>query len=261
MISDIIKNMGKFAEDNSPAILAGVGVAGVAATAVLAARGATHAERILKAESHRLTEPATYPDLPVPYEFTLKEKVNLTWREYIPAGVIGIGTAAAIIMSTRIGMRRTAAMTAAFSLSEKAFTEYKDKVVEQVGKNKATKVADAVAQDQVSRTPVPGTLVVIEGSDQLCFDSWSARYFKSSMEDLKKAQNDLNHRILMDNYASLSDFYDMLGLEHTQDADDIGWNVDKLLEIEFSTCISPDQRPAISIRYRVEPIRGFHRLS
>ena len=81
------------------------------------------------------------------------------------------------------------------------------------------------------------------------------------MEELKKAQNDLNHRILRDNYASLSDFYDMLGLEHTQDADDIGWNVDKLLEIEFSTCISPDQKPAISIRYRVEPIRGFHRLS
>jgi len=246
VISDIIKNLGKFADDNSPAILAGVGVAGVAATAVLAARGATHAERILSEEA---------PDLP------LKEQAILVWREYIPATVVGVGTATAIIMSTRIGMRRTAAMTAAFSLSEKAFTEYRDKVVEQVGKNKATKVADAVAQDQVSRTPVPGSLVVIEGSDQLCFDSWSARYFKSSMEELKKAQNDLNHRILMDNHASLSDFYDMLGLEHTQDADDIGWNVDKLLEIEFSTCISPDQKPAISIRYRVEPIRGFHRLS
>lgn len=244
MISEIFKNLGKFADDNSPAILAGVGVAGVGATAFLAAKGATHAERILSEEA---------PDLP------LKEQARMVWREYIPAGVVGVGTAAAIIMSTKIGMRRTAAMTAAFSLSEKALTEYKDKVVEQIGKNKATKIDDAIAQDKVG-SKNPPTTIIITGDSTYVYDEWSDRYFKSSMEDLKKAQNDLNHQILIQNYASLSDLYDLLGIPHTQVSDDIGWNVDKLLEIAFSTCLTPDQKPAISIRYQVEPIRGFHRL-
>lgn len=258
-----MKNALKVADDNSPAILAGVGVVGVAATAFLAAKGATEAERLLQIERYRQTKVAIDPEVPVPPVFTLKEKTNLVWRSYIPAAVVGAGTITAIIMSTRIGMRRTAAMTAALTISEKMASEYKAKVVETIGKNKATKIEDEIAQDQVSRAPVPNNLVVIEGTDSLVYDSWSGRYFKSNMEALKKAQNDLNHRILSDNYATLSDFYDMLDIGHTQESDNIGWNVDELLEISFSSCVTPDQKPALSIRFQVEPepIRGYHRLS
>ena len=243
MIQDALRHVGRFTDANSPAILAGVGVTGVFVTAVLSARGATHAERLLST-----CEP--------PLNRT--DAAKLVWKEYVPAVVVGAGTATAIVLSTRIGLRRTAAMTAAFTLSEKAFSDYRDKVVEQVGKNKATKIADAVAQDQVSKTPVPGNLVVVEGTDQLCFDAWSGRYFKSNMEAIKKAQNDLNYAIINHDYASLSDFYDLLDLDHTQDSDDIGWNVDELMELEYSTCLSPDGKPAISIRFYSKPIRGFH---
>lgn len=245
MNTAVLKNLGAIANDNSPAILAGVGVAGVAATAVLAARGGTNAERILSEH---------------PEERTRKETFLLVWKEYAPAAVVGVGTATAIVMSTRIGLRRTAAMTAAFTISEKTFGEYRAKVVEQLGKNKATKIDDAVAQAQIDKAAPPGNLIVLEGTDQLCFDAWSGRYFKSNMETLKKAQNDLNYSIITHNYASLSDFYDLIGLEHTQESDDIGWSLDNRFEIEFSTCISPDQKPAISIRYRTEPVRGFHRF-
>lgn len=259
MISEIIKRAAKLASDNSPVILTSVGVAGVITTAVLTGKATFKAAEVLAKEEAALKADAAMGH-PL-HVLTNKEKAQIVWREYIPAAGVGAATITAVIMANRIGTRRTAAMAAAFTLTEKAFVEYKDKVVDTIGRTKEQRVRDDVAQQQVTRTPVPSNLVIVSGNEQLCFDSWSGRYFLSTMEELKKAMNDLNHRVLQDMYASLSDFYDLIGLEHTQESDDIGWNVDKLLDLEFSTCISPDQKPAISISYRVEPIRGFHRLS
>lgn len=256
MIQGLLKQANKFASDNSTTILTSVGVVGVITTAALSIKATFAAADLIMDESERrLLSPEDQGP------FTPKDKINLVWREYIPAVAVGAGTITAIIMTNKIGGRRTAAMTAAFTLSEKAMVEYKDKVVETIGKNKAQEVHDSVAQDMVGRTPVPANLIVMGVDKQLCFDALSGRYFQSTMEDLKKAMNDLNYCVLHDNYASLSDFYDLLDLEHTQMSDDIGWNVSEMMEIVFSGCVSPDQRPAISISYVTEPIRGFHRLA
>jgi hypothetical protein len=73
--------------------------------------------------------------------------------------------------------------------------------------------------------------------------------------------NDVNFKINNDLYASLTDFYDRIGLERTAMSDDVGWNSDKLLNLRFSTVLSEDGRPAISISYDVYPLRGFCRIS
>lgn len=262
MKSEIAKKALKFASDNSPTILTSIGVGGVITTAILAAGGAYQASRIVLEEQAFLDKqptPSTMNGQPA-HQLTRKEKAQLTWMYYLPAVGSVVLTCGAIIGANRVADNRTAAMAAAFTVSEKALVEYKDKVVETFGKTKGNRVQDAVMQDRVANTPVPQNLVVMTGLKQLCFDSWSGRYFHSTMEDLKKAMNDLNHRILSDNYASLTDFYNLIDLESTSGSDDIGWNVDKLLDIHFSTCISPEQTPAISMDYRVEPIRGFHRV-
>lgn len=260
--SEIAKNILKFASDNSPTILTSIGVGGVITTAILAAGGAYKASGIVLEEQAFLDKQPTPGTLAgkATHQLTRKEKAQLTWMYYLPAvGSVAL-TCGAIIGANRVADHRTAAMAAAFTISEKALVEYKDKVVETFGKTKGNRVQDAVMQDRVTNAPVPQNLIVMTGQKQLCFDAWSGRYFHSTMEDMKKAMNDLNHRILSDNYASLSDFYNLLDLESTSGSDDIGWNVDKLLDIHFTTCISPEQTPAISMDYRVEPIRGFHRV-
>lgn len=262
MKSEIAKKILKFASDNSPTILTSIGVGGVITTAILAAGGAYKASGIILDEQAFLDKrptPGTMNGQP-PHQLSRKEKAQLTWMYYLPAAGSVVLTCGAIIGANRVADHRTAAMAAAFTISEKALVEYKDKVVETFGKTKGDRVHDAVIQDRVTNAPVPQSLIVMTGQKQLCFDAWSGRYFHSTMEDLKKAMNDLNHRILSDNYASLTDLYNLIGLESTTGSDDIGWNVDKLLDIHFTTCISPEQIPAISMDYRVEPIRGFSRL-
>ena len=95
--------------------------------------------------------------------------------------------------------------------------------------------------------------------EQLCYDSYSDRYFKSEMETLKKAMNDLNYKINNDSYASLNDFYDLVGLDRIPIGEEVGWSLDKLLDIHFTTTLATDGRPAIAMEYGVVPTRGYFR--
>jgi hypothetical protein len=170
-------------------------------------------------------------------------------------------TVTAIILANRIGSRRTAAVAAAFSISEKTLSEYKEKVVERLGEKKAQEFRDSIAQDRINANPVGNQQVIVTGGGTvLCYDEYTGRYFYSDMETLKKAQNDTNYEIINSNYASLSDFYSRIGLSRTASSDDVGWDSDRLLELEFSTTMSDDQRPCISVGFLVGPTRGFHKV-
>lgn len=253
-LSSIASRATKLITDNSPAILTAIGVTGTVTTAYLAGKASFKAAEIIadaENESYGINNRPLEP----------KEKVELVWRLYIPSIGVGISTVMCIIGANRIGTRRAAAMAAAYTLSEKALDEYKEKVVETIGKNKEQRIRDEIAQDRVNSNPPSSSgVIVTSGGDVLCYDMFSARYFQSSMETLKKAQNDLNYKILNDFYASLTDFYDLIGLSRTGLSDDLGWNSDKLLELRFSTIMSEDQRPCIAIDFNVSPVRDYFRV-
>ena len=156
---------------------------------------------------------------------------------------------------------RAAAVAAAYTISEKAFSEYKEKVVERLGTPKEQKIRDEVAQDRVTKNPPNERETIITGGGEvLCYEAFTGRYFKSDMETLKKAQNDLNYVMLNDGYASLSDFYNKIDLPTTSYSDEIGWTSDKLLELNFSTVLSDDGRPCISIDFMAAPVRDYYKL-
>lgn len=227
--------------------MTGLAIAGTITTALLAAKASFKAAEIIADEQDFIdSQEKGYP-LPA------REKVELTWKLYIPAAGTAALTVTAIIMSHHISSRRAAAMAAAFSISEKAFTEYREKVVEKMGDRKEQLVRDEIAQDRLNRNPVNQQLVIVGGGDVLCYDSYTDRYFTSNMESLRKAQNDINFQVLNDHYASLSDFYDRIGLPHAAVSENVGWNLDKELELKFTTGLSTDNRPCIVISFEVSP--------
>lgn len=254
-LSDILKRAERFAVNNSTALLTAVGVAGTLSTAYLTGKASFKAAEIIRNEQFQ----RNLHDQSGPME--TKEKVQLVWKYYIPPVVTGSLTVASIIGAEHIGSRRAAAVAAAYSLTETAFTEYKAKVVEKIGETKEQQVRDSLAQDRVDRDPVGSREVIIAGGEVLCYDTFTGRYFQSDMETIKKAQNDVNYMILNDMYASLSDFYQRIGLPRTSISDDVGWNTDKMLELEFSTVMSEDQRPCLAISFRADPIKGYYRLN
>jgi hypothetical protein len=255
-LTGILARTEKLLADNSPQILTALGVAGTVTTAILTGKASFKAAQILNEVNP--DHIAVYPD--EPGEYTVKEKVKLTWKLYLPPVAVGALTVASIITASRIGTRRAAAMAAAYAVSERAFSEYKEQVIKKFGEVKEQNVRDSVRQEQMNKNPVSDRQIIIAGGNVLCYEPYTDRYFDSDMESIKKAQNDLNYRINNNWYASLSEFYDLVGLPHTHISDELGWKADKLLDIDFGHALATDGRPCLVINYVVEPIRDYYKV-
>jgi hypothetical protein len=224
---------------NSPSILAALGVSGTIATGYFANKAGMAAARLIdKTESE--------------FERSLdnKEKLELVWREYIPTGLTGTMAVSSIIAATAVGNRRTAAMAAAWALSDKALGEYKDKVVEKFGEKKEQDVRDEVVQDRVTNNPPPSSSVIVGKGEVLCLELFTGKYFMSSMESLRKAQNDINAKLLREMYVPLSEFYYLLNIhERSTMSENVGWEADRQMELEFSSALGPDGVPCLALDY------------
>lgn len=247
-VGNLFKQGERFVSENSPSLLTAVGVAGTVTTAVLTGRASYKAAEIIRKEEdlHEV-------------ELETKEKLEVTWPLFIPPVGVGSVTVVSIIMANRIGSKRVAAIAAAYSISEKAFTDYKEKVVEKLGENKERSVRDELAQDRVNKNP--NTQVLVAGAGEVLFyDAVTGRYFMSSMEKVKKAQNTINYDIINNMYASLSAFYEEIGLPPTSYSDEVGWNANNLLELSFSTTMSNEDKPCIVIDFVVGPRQDYAQL-
>jgi len=248
----ILKAAERFVTNNTPGILTGIGVAGAVTTAVLTGK-ASYSAALQIAEARIPFERGDEP------EPTKEELGKLVWKEFIPPAIVGAVTVAAIIGANAVGTRRAAALAAAFKVSEKLADEYKQKVVDSIGKNAEEKIRQQVIDDHVQREPVPQT-IIITGPECIFIDRFSGRTFKSDMEKVKQAINRVNHQVNNCFYASLTDFYDALGLDKTAVSDEFGWNTDELLDITFTAVLLQDDRPAIAMEYNKTPIRNYDRV-
>lgn len=244
-LSHIQSQANAFLNNNSTTILTSVGVTGTVATAVLTGKATLKCSHILDDSVG---------------EFTTKEKFQACWQEYIPACGVGTLTISSIVLANRLSSRKAAALAAAYGISEKAFAEYKDKVVEKLGENKERKVRDEIAQDRVSNAPVSKEVIITDGGEVLCFDIFSGRYFKSTVENIKQGANKVNEDIINHMYASLSSFYDALDIPPNGVSDNVGWKSDNLIEIQFSTVMSPDNRPCVAIDFVDPPVADYTQL-
>ena len=191
-LTDILQKGNRLVGDNSSTILTAMGVSGVVTTAVLTGRASFKAAEIIQKDredrAKNLSEPFK--------ELNQKEKVVMTWQLYIPPVAAGVTTVASIIMANQLASKKIAALAVASGISERAFQEYKAKVVEKLGENKEMKIRDEVAQDRVSDTPVSKEVLVIGAGDVLCFDMYTGRYFQSTVEKIRQAENKINFQIL-----------------------------------------------------------------
>ena len=68
----------------------------------------------------------------------------------------------------------------------------------------------------------------------------------------------MNAQLINDWYVSLNDFYELLGLPYSEMGDLLGWNMDLgLVEINFSSQLTEDQRPCLVLDYYVAPKYDF----
>lgn len=247
----IIPEVGAYVNRNTPAILTGLSVAGTVSTVVLAVRATPAAlTDIWNAESED-TEPLKW-----------QEKVKLTWRHYVPATIVGLLSIGTAIASQSVNHRRQAVLMGAYALTETSFREYREKTRELIGEKPEMKIRDELAKEHLESVPMVNSEVIFTGTgDHLCFDSMSSRYFRSDIEKIRKAVNDINEECLNHMNASQNEFYEKIGLPPTKFGDDVGWRFDHLLKLDTTARLMDDGTPALYLDYHTTPIAGYYKIN
>ena len=268
-VTKFFKDIGAMVSRRSPEILVGIGIAGMCTTVVLAVKATPKALELIEDEKNRqnyeLCKEArsnSHDSCNQIDQLKPVDVVKVAWKLYVPAAVTGVFSIACIIGASSKYARRNAALATAYKLSETALTEYKDKVVETIGEKKEKTVRDKVAKDKVENNPVTKNEVIItEKGNTLCYETISGRYFRSDIEKIKRAVNELNRQMLNDMYISLSEFYDEIGLSHIKNSDELGWNLDGgLIDIDFSSQLADDGTPCVVVDYLVAPRYDFSKF-
>ena len=250
-VSKLCKDAKAIVSKRSPEILTGLGIAGMVTTTVLAVRATPKALKLIEDAQYEKRE-----------SLTVSEKIKGAWKPYIPAAITGITSITCVIGASSVNAKRNAAIAAAYNLSQTALTEYKEKVVETIGEKKEQVIKDKIAKDKVENNPVTKSEVIITGKgNTLCYDTFNGRYFYSDIDQIKKAINELNRKMLNEMYVSLNDFYSELDLKVSSNGYELGWKLDDgLIEVDFSSQISDDGRPCLVIDYLVAPRYDYSKL-
>lgn len=243
-LSEVVSTVQKAVRDNSPAILTAIGVSGSVGTAYLAWRAGWKSSDRLE-----VYPPGNFVDGKFQKkELTKREKFDLVWDLYIPPVASGVITVAAIVGANHISSKRMAAAYSVLAVTEKTLSEYREHVAEQLGEKKEKLLHDDLIQKKINENP-PGQLVIAGAGTVLCCELFTGRYFMSDMETLRKAQNDINAKAIAHRWATLNDFYWLVGLQVTSNSGDIGWTSDALLDLDFTTVMSDDSRPCLAFEY------------
>ena len=249
-LKQTIKSAERVLTKYSPGILTGIGIAGMIWATFMAVKATPKALYLIESKK----EEAEVEEL------TPVETIKTCWKCYIPATLTTVLSAVCLIGASTVSAKRNAALATAYSISEAALREYQEKVVEVIGEKKEKAVRDAVAKDQIDRDPVTKSEVVIidSNSNTLCYEPLSGRYFKSTIDKIKKAEIKLDRQMIQEMYVSLNDFYWEIGLDETDLGDKMGWNLSKgYMDLSFSSQLADDGTPCAVIVYGIPPVYDY----
>ena len=201
-----LSNSQLFMKRNAPTILTSIGGVGVVSTAVMAAKATPKAMLILEQAEAEKGE-----------QLTKLEKVKVAGPVYIPTALMGAATIVCIFGANTLNKRNQAALTSAYAMVSNSYQEYKKKVEELYGEDGEEQVVRGIAKDKYN-----GEKATEE--TELFYDEFSGRFFKSTVEAVQRAEYQINRDLVMQDWATINDFYGYLNIPHVDGGDVIGWS-------------------------------------
>lgn len=231
-------------QKNSPTLLFGAGVVGVIVTVVLASRATLRMEEVIDETQTKLDAArdlhakghASYTDNDYKQDVALiyaQSAGNVT-KLYAPSIVVGVLSIGALSGSHIILTRRNVAVTAAYAAVEKGFSEYRARVLNDVGEDKEREYRYGTINQLVTKKTKKGE--VVETVKRVGPDGASiyARFFDNrssswnpqpeyNMMFLRAQQNYANDKLQARGHVLLNDVYDSLGIERSKEGCVVGW--------------------------------------
>lgn len=207
----------------SPVILTGISMVGVVSTMVLGIQATPKALKLIN-EAEKLKGS----------KLTKKEVIKTAWKPYVPTAISCITTLSTILSLHILNTKTQNALTTAYATLNNLHQEYVTKTKELYGEDADQKIKNAILNDY------PSMIKDFHEDGQLFFDYQSLRFFESSIEDVLKAEDDLNAEFAANGVATMNDFYQLLGLDTLSYGDEIGWyDNGTYFEIKFENQLCP----------------------
>ena len=189
-------------------VLAALGMAGVVATAVMAAKNTIKAKEILDT---RITE-----------ESTKLEVVKTVLPAYLPTITTGAATISCIAGSSILSKKSQASLASAYALSNETFKKYRSKLIELHGEE-----ADKEIREAIVRTNPEYHLWGVDAPDKKLtfYDDIGDRTFTMYERELMDAEYHFNRNFVLSGEQTLNQFYEFLGLDPIDGGDEIGWDI------------------------------------
>lgn len=252
VIKHALKMAARAAHNNSSVIMTGAAVSGVAITAAVSYNAGVKIGDMVSTENARRLCYAEENGVAY-YPMTQKEIFKASARRYIVPVISAGVTIGFIITANRIDAHKKAVLASAYALSERTLQKYQDKITEMLGEETEEKIRNAVTDDEIKANPPSknNQVVVVDGGVTFK-DSFSGRYFKSTIAKVEKAGNKVDRDLNYEMQATLNDLYYELGMPNIPEGDEFGWDIkDGMLDLDVThTALTPDGTPCIVLQYR-----------
>lgn len=204
-----------------PTVLTYAGICGVVGTAVMAVRATPKALRIIEYEKKQRED-----------ELTNRDIVTLTWKCYVPSVLFGLSTIACIISIHALNKRNQASLTSAYAMLNEAYKQYREAAKSVYGEDADARIQAEIAKDVFISADGLGIYSSdLDPSEKiLCYDSYSKRYFESTMAAVLNAEYHINRNLQLRGDATINEFYEFLGIDGLEFGDEIIWDMNDLME-------------------------------
>lgn len=238
-----------FLKKNAPTILTCVGGVGVVATAVMAVKATPKALTIIEQAEEEKGE-----------KLTKLEVVQVAGPSYIPAIITGAATIACVFGANTLNKHQQAALMSAYALLDSSYKDYKKKVEELYGEDANATIRQELAKDKYEEIDID-----VDDNKILFYDDYSKRYFESTMEDVLRAEYEINKKLVNQSGAFLNEFYEMLDIPAMPYGETLGWSTNRLnydswsswLDFFHQKVVMDDGLECYIITFSSEPICDF----
>ena len=268
-VMELVEKAVKFTDEHQREIMLGGAIAGTVVTAVLSWKAGIKADKVLAEQKEKMDKIQYDADNMTEDEFneakkqTTIETVKKMAPIVAPPALAAAGTIISVVAGYRVASTQIATLSALYSMSEKALADQLEKTKEVVGPKKAQEIADAVTAKKVESNKIDKNTIINTGKGTtLCLDDMSGRYFYSSAEEIKKACNTINKRMMDEYYISLNELYDELGLPEITLGEDVGFNIDDgLIDIDhiLGATLHNNETPVLVLNYDISAKYMEHR--
>lgn len=196
----------------SPIILTTLGAVGVITTSIFTGKATLKAKKLIDKYEEDNECKLTLKDNAV-------DIVKIAWKPYIPVMISGLASITCIYGAHFLNKKTQASIISAYALLSEQYKEYVEKSKHVYGEE-----AERLIKSEVARSKYDTTFINVDTDEHLFFDYQSMRYFESTFDNLKRAEDFVNQEYAASGYVHLNTFYEALGMEKLENfGDSMGW--------------------------------------